>query len=601
MALNISRMMGLDTGKSTFIAYGGHPALFIPFDDIKLLSEYSSGKTFTAGFGLTGQTYTHYSTIKPVGEGVQADRFIDDFGTAFGMFYLCSDTDALGGYCQNKGLRDSRSLFIFDQVIMDTDKFILDSRMSLQPDQFIMKHTRHGSGRNRTIIEDSSMHAKFDSIMQLKTNAEKFSQYAWNVSKKHHNRAVQIEHQLSSNSQLTNEERIRLESELEDVMTLETDALNLKEKLQARIAAIDSVLPKTTGNISPIEVRQSLILEKLIHNPVLFSDDGRPYKNPWTTRQTNNVKTINDLGNGSIQLTFSDKVPEEMVQFIKRQGTCDSLTITSPKVISISKTQLAQLSEDMLHPEHQLILSPDTDYLAGADLALIKNAYGEGNKTEILKIITNYQMIMRNGLCSQDDKIKCITETEAKLKEYIKTAADKGFGMHVLKKFYFDSQQQLQKLMNPEFRPAHLNQAFAAAMKLDRVSEFNALVLEAVDKKKLTNPQFIEFLSSCILKAQGAINHEGAQKASLQLSEDAKATLQQLQLPSVPLVVQLTESQGHKDGFAKVDPLKEVLDELVDELDEYEYILVEPIEEEKQPANTENDRILQSKKISAFS
>lgn len=204
IALNISRLMGLDTTSSTAVSYNGHPALFIPFDNINLLNEFSSGKIFKVGMGLSGQSYTHYSTIKPLGEGIQADLYIKDFGHALALLYLCCDTDAIGGYCKNKALRNYSSLYIFDQVITDTDKFILDSRISLQPDQFIMKHTRHGQGRNRTLIEDSSLVTKYASLVRLKELKRIITQYCDHISWLHHNRTQAIKNNCKKNLQKTN-------------------------------------------------------------------------------------------------------------------------------------------------------------------------------------------------------------------------------------------------------------------------------------------------------------------------------------------------------------------------------------------------------------
>lgn len=553
LALNISRMLGLNTTASTLISYNGHPALFVPFDDIRLLSDFATGKTFTSGMGFSGKTYTHYSTINPVGDGVQADRFVDDFGNALGLLYLSSDTDAVGGYCQNKALQDCKSLFIFDQVVMDSDKFDLDSRLSLQPSQFFVKHLRHGKGRNRTLIEDSSMMTKYASLMQLKEDSDKIQQYLSHVAWQHHNRGEAIKQQLKG--QITSEVRAQLNTELKDVLILEKDAETLKGKIQARIKKIDEILPNVTGAISTNEVRQVLILEKLLHNPVLFSDDGRPYKNPWTERQDNPAISVNDLNNGSVEITFKNKIPPEMLAFIKRQGGGDSLTLSSPKVITVTKAHLNSLDEGLLHPEHSLNLNANAHYLDAADLAQIKEAYTDGHRTRIISTVADYQAVMNNQANSTADKMACLVKTEADLKVFIQTAKDKGFGLHVLKKFYFDEQQQLQAMMNPALIPANLNQAFAAALKLDRISEFNAVVREAITHNKLTDAQFTGFLASCIQKEAMATNHSAAQRESLALSQDAQRVITHLKLPVVPLIVQLGGPVMPVDRLAQIDPV----------------------------------------------
>lgn len=553
MALNISRMMGLETSRSTTVSHNGRPALFVLFDTIRLLSDFASGKTFTAGLGITGKTYTHYSTIKPVGCGIQADRFINDFGNSLALFYLCSDTDAVGGYCQNKALLDARTLYIFDQVLMSDDKFILDSRLCLQPAQFLMKHTRHGQGRNRTLIEDSSMITKYSSLMQLKSLSDRILQYVTNTAGEHHLRAEEINATLRGI--LTPERRNQLNDELADISTLEMDALLIKAKIQERINNIDDVLPKTTGFVRPDEVKHALILEKLIHNPVLFSDDGRAYRNPWTNSQENPVQSINDLGNGSVSINFKSKVPPDMIDFIKRQGGCDSLTLTSSKVITISSVHLNALREDMLHPENTIRLAQATDYLIPADLSIIKTAYGEGHRTPIINCISSYRSTMNKSDLITGEKLECIINTEHQIREYIKTAKDKGFGMHVLKKFYFDAQQQMQQLMNPLHVPMQLNEGFAAALKLDRVAEFHTVVLEALAQKKLRDPQFINFITYCILREAAATNHSEAIQESLEVSVEANRVIAQLKCITAPVMPHV----GHDtpEGLIHINKLDE--------------------------------------------
>ncbi|KTD09253.1 coiled-coil protein [Legionella gratiana] len=548
MALNISRLLGLDTAITISITYNDHPALFILFSDIRLLSEFSSGKTFTSW--LSGKTYTHYSTIKPIGEGIEADCFIDDFSNALGLFYICSDPDTLGGNCQNKALKGGKSLFIFDQSLMDTDKFILDSRLCLIPGEFLRKHTRHGIGRNRTIIEDSSFNSKFASIMRLKTLKDKLIQYANHVTWQHHQKITKIQRKLQKNQ--SHEKYTRLTTQLNNLIILEKDAEILKTKIQERIATIENLLPQTTGEINSIEIRQALIFEKLMHNPILFSDDGRPYKNPWTYRQFNTIKQIDDLRNGYIQLTFTDKISAAMVEFIKRRSKSDSIIINSVKTVLISKEQLMLLNENLLHPEHQLILDPSINYLDLMDLTVIKEAYNVGNRSHVINTINSYHTKMDCDTLSVDEKITLIAETENQLKAYLTTAYDKGFCKHVLKKFYFDVQQQLQKFIPTLEIPAQLNNAFIAALQLDRISEFNTVVMEAIKYDKTNDSQFICFLDNCIQRVNNTRNYIEAQQESRELSNTAEKTIHSLRTPKSFTV--LLASQQYSE-LNPVDPI----------------------------------------------
>ncbi|HHT0593618.1 TPA: hypothetical protein ACTXXA_001538 [Legionella anisa] len=566
MALNISRLMGLDTAAATTISHNGHPALFIPFEEIRLLNEFSLGKTFYAW--LAGKTYTHYSTIKTLGEGIQADYFIEDFGKALGLLYLCSDTDAIGGNCQNKALRNAKSLFIFDQSLTDTDRFILDSRLCLIPGEFLRKHTRHGLGRNRTIIEDSSMYSKFESIMRLRSIGDKIIQYINHIAWQHHQQASRIKRQFKK--PLSTEKQSQLTSELSDLMVLEKDAETLQARVLERLEAIDNLLPQTAGDIDSFGIRQALIFEKLLHNPILFSNDGRAFKYPWTHRQQNKIKTVEDLGNGLIQLTFSDKVSTVMLDFIKRRSGADSITNTSTKTITLSKGHFAALREDTLHPEHQLVLEPTTNYLDPVDLAVIKDAYSMGNRTYIMNTITTYCKKMKCDTTSTDEKLKCIIETEERLRELIITSHDRGFGMHVIKKFFFDAQQQLQKMIPPLKFPMRINDAFTAALKLDRVSEFNAVVLEAIKYDKINDQQFMSFLDECIVKASTATNYLLAQEKSQELSGIAKKVIHQLGTPSTSWS-QFLAASIQKKGLNQAEPI--VITKTIQEKEEDEWVI----------------------------
>ncbi|QLZ69475.1 hypothetical protein FOLKNPGA_02268 [Legionella sp. PC1000] len=566
MALNLSRLMGLDTAASTTISHNGHPGLFIPFEEIRLLSEFSLGKTFYAW--LTGKTYTHYSTIKTLGEGIQADYFIEDFGKILGLLYLCSDTDAIGGNCQNKALRNAKSLFIFDQSLMDTDRFILDSRLCLIPGDFLRKHSRHGLGRNRTLIEDSSMNSKFESIMQLRSIGDKIIQYINHIAWQHHQQTSRIKRQFKK--PLSIEKQSQLTSELSDLLVLEKDAETLQARVLERLEAIDNILPQTAGDIDSFGIKQALIFEKLLHNPILFSDDGRAFKYPWTHRQQNKVRKVEELGNGLIQLTFSDKVSSAILDFIKRRSGADSITNTSPKIITLSRVHFAALREDTLHPEYQLVLDPTTNYLDPADLGVIKDAYTMGNRTYIMNTITSYCKKMKCDKASTDEKLKCIVETEERLRALIITAHDRGFGMHVIKKFFFDAQQQLQQMISPLKFPMRLNDAFTAALKLDRVSEFNAVVSEAIKHDKITDKQFISFLEECILKASAATNYLQAREKSQELSSIAKTVIHQLGTLSTSWS-QFLAANVRQKGLNKTEPI--VITKTIQEKEEDEWVI----------------------------
>lgn len=526
IALNCSRLLKLHTTHSTTINRKGRPALFIPFDKISLLNHYTAGITLNAGFGWQGKTYTHYSTIKALGEGMQGDCFIDDFGKALGLIYLCSDTDALGGYCQNKGLINNKSLYIFDQVMMETDKFILDSRFSLQPCQFFMRHTRHGQGRNRTLVEDSLFNAKFESVILLKQSEQKIIQYMNQLIQQHQQRILKINQALSA--PLSSEQRKPLQLELDDLSTLEKDAIDLKTIIQERLNQINHLLPQTQGPIDLADIRQGFVLEKLLHLPVLFSNDGRPYKNPWTYRQNNHLMSMTMLDNNKIQLNFSSAIPESRVDFIKRRSTCDSLNYQSEKSLVINKSQLHLLTEHSLTPEYQLIPNSTIDYLDHKDLEILSEAYGQYDTTPIIKILKEYLLQMKSNSRPLHQKLQCIKETESTLKKLISASEEKGFGMNALKKFYFHSQLHLQRWISPNDTQETLNRAFSNALKLDRVSEFQNVLITALSQNQLKHEKVMQFINHCLNGLPSNPTYIQAKKLSKALDDWAKEVKNQL-------------------------------------------------------------------------
>lgn len=582
MALNVSRILALDTTRSSIVTHDGQPALFVPFDDIKLMKEFAKGKTFEAfePFKKEKKTYQHYSTINTVGSGLQSDQFIDDFGDSFGLFYVCSDPDSIGGYNQNKALRDNRSLYIFDQVIMSTDKMKLDSRLSLQPDEFFMKHTRHGQGRNRTLIEDSSLSSKFDSLMHLLAQQNRIYTYATTVADRHQEEIERLEDMLN-NPLLSEENKQVLIEKRKQVTDLKDDAIETREAIKARIDKISGILPKVRteqhDSFRMEHIKQSLVLEKLLHNPTLFTDDGRPYKNPWTYRQDNPVKTLERLRNGNILLKFKSKPSAKMVDFIKRHGS-DSIRLNSSKAIEISEEDLFSLNETILHPESKIQMKHEVDYLNPDDLKQISTAYGEGHRGRILKLVDDYISEMTKPTNTQEMKLLVTRNAVIFLQRYINTAKDKGFGMHVLKKLHFDIQQRLQNMIPLEHKPNNLNEAFNAALKLDRVDVFNKVMAEAIKQNKVNSEDFLDFLQICIDQEAQATDHIKAIESSNFISEHGNSLLETLKSPLIVL-------EDISDNELDIDPEKNREEELNSQKELNENII--PLSNSQKPGKDE--------------
>ncbi|VEG89608.1 hypothetical protein [Legionella spiritensis] len=526
LALNFSRILGLDTTRSSIITHDGNPALFIPFDDIKLLNEFAKGKTYKTGFGFFySQTYENYSTINPVGSGLQFNMFIDDFGHSLGLFYLCSDTDGIGGYIQNKGLKNSRSLFIFDQVVMPKNKLGLDSRLSLQPVEFIMMHTRHGQGRNRSLIEDSSMASKFDSLMDLLSQENRLCKYVIRTANLHQRRIEWLEKELENAS--SPEENRRILEELIQIRELKEDALIIKNVIQERIKKIPTIFPRHDEQIDRIEILKTLILEKLLHNPILFTDTGRPYKHPWTYRHNNSVTEIEKKPEYQVFLiTFNYTINPQMVEFLKRKGS-HSIRLSSYRSLEISYDDLLALTETILYPEMEATLQYDQNYLDQEDLRQISEAYNGYNNKIIIEAIDRYLEIMADDTSPINEKTDMITRTLSTIKDHLNTSKNKGFASHVLKKLHFDIQLRLQRMIPPESMPEQLNSSFTAALKLDRIAEFNEVLIYAIMTGQWDSKTFLSFLKNCMTISAGATNHDEALQKSQEIADLAEKTVLQ--------------------------------------------------------------------------
>ncbi|MFA6302673.1 MAG: hypothetical protein WC627_06020 [Legionella sp.] len=531
LALNLSRMLELRTTQSIFLRYNGEPALFIPFESIESLDQHTTGAS------------NSNATINPVSlqigdqkpDGLQADTFISDFGNALGLLYLCNDPDAIGKNCQNKALIDSEDLYIFDQVVKPTtpvgDFFSIDSRLNMQT-SLTGATSRHTVGRNKSIIEDSNLPSKYSSLFQLHENKDRIFDYIGQVI-----------------ANLTAEENTADNEQLKIISKLKEDAITLQTNIHDRIFAIK--------NFTRPGMLHILILEKLLNHPVLFTKDGRPYRNPWTESHLITPYAIR-IQADSVIIHFSGGVSKELCDFIKAQGI-ESLTL-SGNTITIDKEDLYQLKETMLYPEADVKLQA-INYLDKTNLAITYKAYAcvparffKNTASHIENIISEY-----HNQIAQGNVLGVIQTTEKKLHELLESTDNQGLVKHITKKFYFDAQIQLQKLMGNNI-PDKLNDAFTAAARLDRMSQFHEVVLKACSKNMIQSPQFSAFLDFCIEQARSATNSDKAQTASTAIFNKAHNN-NWLQVPN-PLAAL---SAGAEAGILTVDSVRHLQRDLEQE------------------------------------
>ena len=138
---------------------------------------------------------------------------------------------------------------------------------------------------------------------------------------------------------------------------------------------------------------------------------------------------------------------------------------------------------------------------------------------------------MMSDRYSPTQKLDIMNDTRIFMQRFIDTAKDKGFGMHVMKKLHFDMQQRLQALMPHDLKPANIDAAFSAALKLDRVELFNKVVSSAIKNNKLDSAEFHNFLQTCIDQSALARNHQDASTASQEIERTGVIALRVLRLP----------------------------------------------------------------------
>lgn len=329
----------------------------------------------------------------------------------------------------------------------------------------------------------------------------------------------QLEHASSA-------QRPDLLSKLQDEQSLLEDAKKIKIKTIERIDNISSVLPKMDDSLKnqPELQKSTLILEKWLNKPVSFASDGRPYRNPWTQRNTNQVQKIaNDKNSDYVIIQFNKNISKDMLDMIKRQTGSDIQLTTnywmrSNTALRVKKSDLLAFKENSLLPEREAIKS-SAQYLNADDLNVIKQGYPANRDNEkIIAVIKAFNEKQNKTSQTMTSTLASFSETEQQLREIIAKSADKGFGKHVLTKFQFDVQQRLQN-MAPAGMREKINDAFNAAIKLDQISTFNTVVAKHAHDNTLSSDKFSIFLNTCNAMSEQAINHGAALENSRALTQ----------------------------------------------------------------------------------
>ncbi|MBA3535360.1 MAG: hypothetical protein H0T84_01940 [Tatlockia sp.] len=529
IALNISRILGFNTAKSTMIEHEGKAALFVPFDKIQVLKEVAMGEekiailpsSFSfAGLKKIGEKYLHYSTIVPVGNQLHSDQIINDFGHVMAFSYLCNDTDFIGMENQNKAIKDC-DLYIFDQVIMSKAKMELDSRLNLVPIG-VGKHSRHNQGRNRSLIEDSSFDTKFTSIIDLLKSKNDINFMLDEIYFSHSSKIAEIETAISYTKVATKIKH--MQNQLANLKVLQDDVLSLKKTVNDRLKNIFQNFPTINGNTINSQlfltyqnlIKHSLMFEKLVNKPVLFANDGRPYKHPWTYRNINKISAIEER-NGNVYLSFKDLQTSDLIATLKqlkiKLNTCK--WDDKNKILIIPFVDLLKIHENKIFPEH-LPFNSEENYLN--NFKRVSAAYPENNQKLYENAIDDYQHDLYSAK-NTEDKLKAIDKILYNIYFNLGHANNPGLEKHLELNVQMDIQQQLRQLI-PELS-AEIGEAFKAAVSLDRVKDFNYALLSYAYNPQQNQDLFQAYLSKCIGHAEKAGDYNQAKIESQAMQNES--------------------------------------------------------------------------------
>jgi hypothetical protein len=507
IALAIARKLKLGNAivtDSTMVNYNNEPALFVPFGKITSLKEIAEGEKQKQDLGLTGKTYQHYSTLNPVGEGIQPNTIVEDFGNTIAYFYLCGDPDAIGKDNQNKAITKGdkpNQLYLFDQVVMPKTRMKIDSRLKIQPTGFL-RHSRHFQFRNRSLIEDNDFEARFNSLSKLQHKRKAINDLmddiidGYNVTINNINpHWYQV---LSADDRKT----------FKQLKALKKDAQKLKKVLNQRIDALDKVLPKLNVPVNRFDKNQkedkktineikkgSVILETLLNKPTLYSNEGRPYRTPYTYRNKLSIKNIKIDNEDVATIEFNGKIDKTWLSHIREcHGSRDAMKIDlkrNGRSIKIPVDKLKDIQFKKVFPE----LSNKTDYDGVLDkdvldinsLTQLKKCYEkDGVNDKGVDIVKQFTTNYDNAVTNQE-KITCLKSARENLVNLKKATTNTGFINHVLRRFDLVAQNKLYDLLPDKNLKDKIGEAFDEAVKLDQVGIFHEVCQKAiafgVDKK----------------------------------------------------------------------------------------------------------------------
>ena len=334
-AVTESTMVNHDTGN------GMHPCLFVPFGEMDLLTKKIDNAASSHG------------RLKE-----DESKIVEDFGKYAGFFALCSDPDFIGKKGQNKGVTrgsEPKRLYIFDQVFMTDKNLSLDRSFNLVPTNILSKMpnfiARHYMGRNKSVVNDSSLEEKITGVMNILQKKEDIQEMFKGVIQTHKDKKDNVS------------------------QTLHKDAKQCLKSFNERVAGFEKLFPlvKVKGETKKVGelikdknddalnlLKQSMLVGQLINKPQMRDKKGKPYRAPFLNNPATHVKSISISDDGEqVTICFARKFGKPLSE--KKMGTLKTLgfaVASDGKSATISKEELLKLTSPTSKDELLKLTTP---------------------------------------------------------------------------------------------------------------------------------------------------------------------------------------------------------------------------------------------------
>lgn len=275
------------------------PALFSIFDTMEPLTEHVAGNN----------PNRNHAVLKPIGEGLVANTFIEDLGKYLPFFYWLSDPDAVGKDAQNKGIMGNQ-LFIFDTLVVSQRLGISEDFSATNLSCFWrdLKHwhlfdvSRHHAFRNYSVFQDAA-------YVNILEGLQKINDFWKDENGKE--QLQQLESDLRGKATLpytrladaVNHMITHLDKRLKDMRAVLSDRLELLKETEGPklVAALDA-------------------FEKLISPTTAYSEEGVPLRSLQFLAQNKRVCCSASIVGDRVHITTKGHFPPDITTQLETLG-----------------------------------------------------------------------------------------------------------------------------------------------------------------------------------------------------------------------------------------------------------------------------------------